>query len=90
MAKKKNKPATKKSGDDAYLLKLVMYLIIASQWLRITKGVDWQLPLAYGAIIALLFARHEHFKTDRKIEYAVIIVAMFVGFWVPVGLSILV
>ena len=90
MAQKKNKLATKKSGDDAYLLKLVMYLIIASQWLRITKGIDWQLPLPYGAIIALLFARHEHFKTDRKIEFAVIIVAMFVGFWVPVGLSILV
>ena len=73
--------------DNAYILKLAMYLIIGSQWLRITKGIDWQIPIPYGALIALLFARHEHFKIDRKIEYAVIIVAMFIGFWVPAGLS---
>ena len=90
---KTNKIVSKKrkdSSDDAYILKIVMYLIIGTQWLRITKGASWQVPIPYGALIALLFARHEHFKIDRKIEYAVIIVAMFIGFWIPPGLSFLV
>ena len=92
MAKTKKKITKKIAGgsDDAYILKIVMYLIIGSQWLRITKGSDWQIPIPYGAFIALFFARHEHFKLDRKIEYAVIIVAMFIGFWIPAGLSFLV
>ncbi len=90
MAKTKKTPIKKKhvsQTDDAYVLKLIMYLIIGSQWLRITKGSSYQIPIPYGALIAIYFARHEHFKIDRKIEYAVIILAMFVGFWIPTGLS---
>mgnify|MGYP000898340520 CR=1 FL=1 len=88
--KKTMRQSISKETDNAYLLKVVMYLIIGSQWLRITKSVDWQVPIPYGALISLLFARHEHFKTDRKIEYAVIVVAMFIGFWVPAGLTFMV
>ena len=95
MVKKKNVPvkakaAKKQSSDDAYLLKLIMYLIISSQWILITREMSWQIPIPYGALVALLFARHEHFRTDRRIEYAVILVAMFVGFWVPAGLTFMV
>jgi len=92
MVKKKTKTvkaSNKSSSDDGYILKIVMYLIVGSQWLYLTKGTNWQLPIPYGALIALLFARHEHFKTDRRIEYAVIIVAMFIGFWAPGGLTFL-
>lgn len=81
------KHASTGDKDSAYVLKLVLYLIIGSQWLRISRGSQWQVPIPYGAIVALFFAGHEHFKIDRKIEYAVIILAMFVGFWIPPGLS---
>ncbi len=87
----KGKTSHKKliESDNAYVLKLIMYLIISAQWLRITKGTSWQIPIPYGALIALMFASHEHFKIDRKIEYAIIVMAMFIGFWIPAGLSIL-
>lgn len=95
MAKKtKKKLAHKKTQtsetDSSYVLKLILYLMIGSQWLLITHGEHWQIPVPYGAVIALLFARHDHFKIDRKVEYAVILVAMFVGFWTLSGINLLV
>jgi hypothetical protein len=35
-----------------------------------------------------LFAVHDHFQIDRKIEYTVLLVAMFVGFWTQIGVYI--
>lgn len=81
MAKTKTKTMTKTS-DSAYVLKLILYLIIGSQWVFIVDpGMTKQLPVPVGFVIGLLFASHEHFKIDRKIEYAVLMVAMLVGFW---------
>ena len=76
----------KQELDSVYILKLVLYLIIGAQWLKIETKTGTQIPIPVGALIALLFAAHDHFLLDRKIEYAVILVAMFIGFWVPVGL----
>ena len=87
---KKNKKIVKKQTeqDSAYFLKLVMYLIIGSQWVRIESLPQWSLPIPVGLIIGLFFASHDHFKMDRKIEYALLLVAMFVSFWLPLGLII--
>ncbi len=71
--------------DSAYLLKIVLYLIIGSQWLKIETKGGVQIPIPAGAIVGVLFAAHDHFQIDRKIEYAVLLVAMFIGFWVPLG-----
>ena len=71
--------------DSVYLLKLVLYLIVGSQWLKIETKGGAQIPIPVGAIIGVLFAAHDHFRIDRKIEYAVLLVAMFIGFWVPLG-----
>jgi hypothetical protein len=76
----------KQELDSVYVLKIVLYLIIGSQWLKIEMRSGTQIPIPLGALIGLLFAAHEHFILDRKVEYAVLLVAMFVGFWVPVGL----
>lgn len=75
-------------SDSAYILKLVMYLIIGSLWIKISTGGTSQIPIPLGLIIGLLFASHDHFKIDRKIEYALLLVAMFVGFWLPIGIYI--
>ncbi len=85
----KNKTKTKKETDGVYLLKLVLYLILGAQWIRITKS-GTQIPIPYGFIVGLLFAAHDHFQIDRKIEYALLLTAMFVGFWLPVGYELVI
>lgn len=82
MAKTKKKTET----DGAYLLKLVLYLIIGAQWLFIKTGAGGQVPLPVGVLVGVLFASHEHFQIDRKVEYAVLLVAMLVGFFAQIGL----
>jgi hypothetical protein len=75
--------------DSVYVLKLVMYLIVGTLWVRIGNSTNTnQIPIPAGLIIGFIFAMHEHFRIDRRIEYAVLLVAMFVGFWTQVGLVI--
>lgn len=72
-----------------YLLKLVLYLIVGAQWLRFENSAGTsQIPIPVGFVIALLFAAHDHFQIDRKIEFAIILVAMFVGFFAQVGVFV--
>lgn len=86
---KNNKITHVKDIDSVYVLKIVLYLILGSQWLYITNTTgNSQIPIPIGAIIAVFFAAHEHFKIDRKIEYAIILLAMFTGFWLPMGNTI--
>lgn len=91
MAKTKKKTSVKKRAsttelDSVYMLKLVLYLIVGAQWVRFqnTAGTS-EIPIPIGLLIGLLFVSHDHFKIDRKIELAVLLVAMFVGFWTQVG-----
>lgn len=73
--------------DSTYILKLVLYLILGSQWLYVVNTTgSWQIPLPLGLVIGLMFASHDHFRIDRKVEYAVLLVAAFVGYWAQVGL----
>lgn len=87
MAKRKTKTKVIES-DSAYFLKLVMYLILSSLWVRITSESGSELPIPAGALLALVFASHDHFQMDRKIEYALILVGMFIAFWLPIGIFI--
>lgn len=87
MAKTKKKTPKRPELDSVYLLKLVLYLIIGAQWIRITKG-STQYPVPIGFALGLLFASHDHFQIDRKIEYAFLLLAMFIAFWLPLGLEI--
>lgn len=75
--------------DNAYFLKLVLYLIVGSQWVFITDtDLTRQIPLPIGLLIGLVFAAHDHFQLDRKIEYALLLVATFIGFWSNVGINL--
>lgn len=77
-----------KTTDSTYFLKLVVLLILGSLWIKASNGENWQLPVPIGLIIGLVIVTHEHFKIDRKIEYAVLLMAMLIGFWAPIGLFI--
>ena len=76
MAKKKIPEA-----DSVYFLKLLLYFILGTIWLRINGR-----PLIpIGLILGLLFAHYDHFQIDRKVEYAMLLVAALMAF---VGLGI--
>jgi len=80
-------PATQEL-DGVFFLKLVLYMILGSMWLKFTHDDALSFPLPVGVILGLFFTSHEHFQIDRKIEYAVMIVAMLVGYLAPYGLYI--
>lgn len=92
MAKTKSKRVVKKSAGDnfdgVYLLKMVLYLLLGSVWIKASNGQDIAVGIPIGLIIGLVFTLHEHFQIDRKIEYAVMIVAMLFGYFAPYGLYI--
>jgi hypothetical protein len=74
--------------DGTYFLKLVLYLIIGSFWLKITLGSGAHVPIPFGLLAGLLFARHERLQIDRKIEYAILLAAMLIGYFAPLGIYI--
>lgn len=85
MAKKKT--VRKQEQDSVYLLKLVVYLIVGSQWLRLVHADGTTaLPIPIGLAVGLVLAMHDHFRTDRKIEYAVLLIATLVGFYTSMGI----
>ncbi len=91
MAKKRRvgaKTTQKAELDSVYLLKLAIYMVLGSFWVRINLDSGFELPLPVGALIGLIYASHDHFAIDRKIEYAILLVAMFIGFWLPIGMTI--
>ncbi|CAN5377030.1 hypothetical protein BH09PAT4_BH09PAT4_06390 [soil metagenome] len=81
------RPAKTQPNDGAYLLKLVMYTIVGTQWLWFETS-NSSVPVPIGLLIGLVFAMHEHFRVDRKIEFAVLLAAMLAGFVAKVGLFI--
>ena len=86
MAKKRSKS---QELDSVYFLKIVLYVIIGSQWIYLTNSTaSTQIPVPLGLILGLWFAAHEHFQIDRKIEYALILIASVIGFWAQTGFYI--
>jgi hypothetical protein len=81
--------ATASELDGVYFLKLVMYVVVGSQWVWLVDSqLTKQIPLPLGLCVGVVFALHDHFKIDRKIELAVLLIAMLIGFWANIGLYI--
>jgi len=88
MAKTKSSKRAPTELDGVYLLKLLLYVLLGTLWLKVSNGNSISVGLPIGFIIGLAFASHEHFQIDRKIEYAVLLVAMLFGYFAPYGLYI--
>lgn len=88
MPKRANKKPTAKEPDSIYFLKLVVYLILGSLWVKISDGQTSQTPIPAGFLLGLVFASHDHIQLDRKVGYAILLVAMLVGFWAPFGIYV--
>jgi len=95
MTKKTKKKSTRKKKqpvepDSVFFMKIIFYFILGAIWIRLVNvGADhasFSIPI--GLLIGVLFARHEHFMIDRKIEYVILIVAMVVSFYLPVGIIV--
>ena len=86
MAKTKKKVKSA-AFDGAFVLKLVLYAVLGSLWLKLHKnGSSVDVPLPLGLLVGLVFTAHEHFRIDRKIEYAVLVIAALIGLLAPYGL----
>jgi len=90
MTKKKTKTQAVQPQelDGVFFLKLMLYVLIGSLWIKTTSGSGFRIDLPAGLIIGLVFATHEHFQIDRKIELAVLIVAMLIGYVAPFGIYV--
>ena len=92
MATSKTKAARRRTAsqelDSVYLLKLLLYVLMGSLWLKVSHGNNAPFALPVGFAVGLIFAAHEHFRIDRKIEYAVLFVAMLIGYIAPYGLYV--
>ena len=87
MVKKKLPP---QENDGTYFLKLVLYIILGSFWIKfaspLTIGYFTLNGFPLGLLLGLLFASHDHFQIDRKIEYAILIIVTIITFFLPAGI----
>ena len=91
MAKKQSKPKKQENQelDGVFILKIVLFVILGSIWVKFTSGSGkLTIPIPIGLIVGLLFTTHEYFRVDRKIEYAVLACAALFGYLAPYGLYI--
>ena len=64
-----------KETDQAYLLKVVLYLVLGLVWVRYQGHNVFPLGLALG----IAAAQTDHFAIDRKIEYVILLLAALIA-----------
>lgn len=90
-ASKRIKKITTKETDSAYFLKIVLYFVLGTLWVRLVDvsiGPFQHISLPLGLCVGLLLVSHERFHIDRKVEYAILLAATFISFYLPVGITI--
>ena len=78
-----------KETDAVYFLKLVIYLMLGSVWIKITDGQTTQIPIPIGFLLGIVLVMRDRIQLDRKIGFAVLLVAMLIGFWAPFGIYVI-
>ena len=90
--RKTNKKQAAVERDSTYFLKLVLYIVVASFWIKFPQPIVLGNFLVHGfplgLLVGLLFAAHDHFQIDRKIEYALLVVVTIVTFYMPAGIVV--
>ena len=80
-------------SDSTYFLKLVIYVLLGTLWLKFAQPIEWLgIPLGgipIGMVVGLLLVRYrEKYQSDRKIWYAVLLVVTIISHFVPAGIVI--
>ena len=91
--RKVNSKVNESEPDSKFLLKLVVVVLIATLWLKFSQPHDWLgvtfTAIPIGVFIGLLLIHiFEHFQTDRKIWFAVIVIVGILSYFVPAGIVI--
>jgi|JI10StandDraft_1071094.scaffolds.fasta_scaffold23416_3 hypothetical protein len=91
MAKKQKRTAKQPlERDSTYFLKIVLYIILGSLWIKFASpiyiGNVFVGGFPLGLVMGLLFASHDHFQVDRKIEYALLIIVTIMTYFLPAGI----
>ena len=80
-------------SDGTYFLKLVVFTLLGTLWLKFGTPVTWLgmpvngIPL--GMLIGLLLVvKFEKYQSDRKIWYAILLVVTIICYFVPAGIVI--
>jgi len=77
-------------SDGTYFLKLVVFVLLGTFWLKFQQPVTWLgLPFSgvpIGLLVGLiLVSRFEKYQADRKIWYAILLVVTIISYFVPAG-----
>lgn len=79
-------------SDSSYVLKLVMYLIVSSFWLRLAQPIDIGIftfsGFPVGLCVGILLVSRDPFPVDRKIGYALVIIIAILSAFLRVGIII--
>lgn len=79
--------------DGTYFLKLVVFVLLGTLWLKFQQPVQWlSIPLyaiPVGLLVGLILVRQfEKHQADRKIWYAILLVVTIICYFVPAGIVI--
>ncbi|MEO5691121.1 MAG: hypothetical protein ABIQ64_02960 [Candidatus Saccharimonadales bacterium] len=90
--KKSQKTNTSEESNGFYFLKIMLYIVLGSLWIRFASPLELgpftvsAFPI--GLILGLLIASHDKLQIDRKIEYVVLIIFAIFSFFLPTGIVI--
>jgi hypothetical protein len=79
MARKKAEP------NSVYFLKVVLFFILGTIWIRFGSETQTGIGVPVGLMLGVLFANHEHFQIDQKVEFAVLFIAAVLSYIFPIG-----
>ena len=92
MTKPRNTKSVINESDGAYFLKLVLYVVLGSLWIKFAVPVEIGSfvvsGVPFGLFLGLVIASHDHFQVDRKIEYAILILMTILTYFLPAGIVI--
>lgn len=79
--------------DGTYFLKLVVFVLLGTLWLKFQQPISWLgfpfYGLPVGFLVGLLLVRQfEKYQADRKIWYAILLVVTIICYFVPAGIVI--
>ncbi len=87
---KRTKKTEPVETDSTYFLKLILFILLGATWIKFATPLQlgaFQLNGApIGMLLGLVFAAHDHFAIDRKIEYAILIIMMVLTYFLPAGI----
>lgn len=90
--RRKKTTASPRQSDGVFLLKIMLFVLLGSMWLKfgtpLTLGEFVLNGIPIGLVAGLIFAHHDHFQVDRKIEYVLLIGVTILTYFYPAGIVI--